>query len=237
MDNATTSGTGNGIWILEFWRSALGKKAVMAATGIVLVGFVFVHMLGNLKLYMGPEAINKYGEFLRTVGYPALPHEGLLWIARVVLLGCVALHITSAIQLWLISRDARPEAYTKKEYAIASYASRTMRWGGLIVLAFVIWHLADLTLGVTPGYAFEHGKPYENIVASFSRTPVAVFYIIANLMLGLHLYHGVWSLFQSLGWNSPKFNAWRRELATALAVIITVGNISFPISVMLGIVK
>ena len=165
METATTSGSGNGIWILEFWRSALGKKAVMAATGIVLVGFVFVHMLGNLKLYMGAEAINTYGEFLRTVGYPLLPHEGLLWIARIVLLGCVALHITAAIQVWMMSRDARPEAYTKKEYVIASYASRTMRWGGVIVLAFIIWHIMDLTLGVTPGYVFEHGKPYENLVA------------------------------------------------------------------------
>lgn len=237
METATTSGTGNGLWILNFWRSALGKKAVMAATGIVLFGFVFVHMLGNLKLYFGAEAMNAYGEFLRNVGYPALPHEGLLWIARVVLLGCVALHITAAIQLWLMSRDARPEAYTKKEYAIATYASRTMRWGGIIVLAFIIWHLMDLTLGMTPGYTFEHGKPYENLVASFSRTPVAIFYIIANLMLGLHLYHGLWSLFQTLGWNSPKFNPWRKEFATAFAVIITVGNISFPISVMLGIVK
>lgn len=236
METATTSGAGSGLWIINFWRSALGKKAVMAGTGIVLFGFVFVHMIGNLKLYLGPEAINHYGEWLRTVGYPALPHEGLLWIARVVLLGCVALHIISAIQVWMISRDARPEAYTKKEYAIASYASRTMRWGGLIVLAFIIWHIGDLTLGVT-GNEFVAGKPYENIVSSFSRTPVAIFYIIANLLLGFHLYHGLWSMFQTLGWNSPKFNPWRREFATAFAVIITVGNISFPISVMLGIVK
>jgi succinate dehydrogenase / fumarate reductase cytochrome b subunit len=236
METATVSRNGTP-WVLAFYRSALGKKAVMAVTGIMLFGFVFVHMLGNLKLYLGADAINHYGEFLRSVGYPLLPHEGALWIARVVLLTAVVLHITSAIQVWMIAKESRPEEYTKKEYAIASYASRTMRWGGLIVLAFILFHLADLTLGTTPGYAFEHGKPFENIVASFSRTPVAVFYIIANLMLGLHLYHGLWSMFQSLGWNNPRFNSWRNEFAAAFAVIITIGNISFPISVMLGLVK
>ena len=235
METATVSRNGTP-WVLAFYRSALGKKAVMAVTGIMLFGFVFVHMLGNLKLYLGADAINHYGEFLRTVGYPLLPHEGALWIARVVLLGAVALHITSAIQIWLMAKESRPEEYTRKEYAIASYASRTMRWGGLIVLAFILFHLADLTLGRT-GYEFLEGKPYENIVASFSRTPVAVFYIIANLMLGLHLYHGLWSMFQSLGWNNPRFNSWRNEFAAAFAVIITIGNISFPISVMLGLVK
>jgi len=236
METATVSRNGTP-WVIEFYRSALGKKAVMAATGIMLFGFVFVHMLGNLKLYLGADAINHYGEFLRTIGYPILPHGGMLWIARIVLLGAVVLHMWSALQLTLLSREARPEAYTRKDFAIATYASRTMRWGGVIVLAFIIWHLLDLTLGMTPGYAFAEGKPYENIVASFSRTPVAIFYIIANLALGLHLYHGLWSLFQSLGWNNPRFNAWRLEFAVAFAAIITIGNISFPIAVMAGLVK
>ena len=236
METATVSRNGTP-WVLEFYRSALGKKAVMAVTGIMLFGFVFVHMLGNLKLYLGADAINHYGEFLRTVGYPMLPHGGALWIARIVLLGAVVLHMWSALQLTLMSRASRPEAYERKDFVIATYASRTMRWGGLIVLAIILWHLADLTLGLTPGYAFAEGKPFENVVASFSRTPVAIFYIIANLMLGMHLYHGLWSMFQSLGCNNPRFNAWRNEFAAAFAVIITIGNISFPISVMLGLVK
>jgi succinate dehydrogenase / fumarate reductase cytochrome b subunit len=242
MESAAAAKSRSAPWIVDFFRSALGKKAVMAATGIVLFGFVFVHMFGNLKLYLGPEAINHYGAWLRTLGEPALPHGAGLWIFRSVLLGCVALHITSAIQLWLLSRDARPEAYTKKDYVIADYASRTMRWGGLIVLSFIIWHLVDLTLGMTPGYQFQEGMPYQNLVASFSRTYegiplVALFYIVANILLGFHLYHGLWSLFQTLGWNSQKFNPWRREFATAFAVIITVGNVSFPLSVMFGLVK
>lgn len=237
MDTTAVSKAGSGIWVLDFWRSALGKKAVMAVTGIGLFGFVFGHMLGNLKLYLGPDAINHYGEWLRTIGEPALPHGGFLWIARLGLIAIVVLHIVAATQVTLMSRAARPNQYEKKDYAIADYASRTMRWGGVIVLLFVIWHLLDLTLGMTPGYVFEHGKPYQNLVASFSRTPVAIFYIIANILLGMHLYHGLWSMFQTLGWNSPKFNAWRREFATAFAVIITVGNVSFPLVVMLGIVK
>ncbi|MBI2215632.1 MAG: succinate dehydrogenase cytochrome b subunit [Acidobacteria bacterium] len=235
METATVSRNGTP-WVLAFYRSALGKKAVMAATGIMLFGFVFVHMVGNLKLYLGADAINHYGRFLREIGYPLLPHEGALWIARVVLLGAVALHITSAIQVWLMAKESRPEAYTRKDVAIATYASRTMRWGGLIVLAFILFHLADLTLGRT-GNAFVEGDVYANVISSFSRPPVAIFYIIANLMLGLHLYHGLWSMFQSLGWNNPRFNSWRNEFAAAFAVVITIGNISFPISVMLGLVK
>jgi succinate dehydrogenase / fumarate reductase cytochrome b subunit len=208
----------------------------MAVTGLVLFGFVLVHMAGNLKLYLGADALNHYGEWLRTVGYPMLPHGLALWIARVVLLACVLLHMLSALQVTLISRAARPVAYEAKEYAIASYASRTMRWGGVILLLFIVWHLLDLTVGsVHPN--FLAGKPYENLVASLSNPWVAAFYIVANLFLGLHLYHGLWSFFQSLGWNSQKFNPARQVFAKAFAVVITLGNVSFPLAVLSGIVR
>jgi len=223
-------------WLVNFYRSAIGKKAVMAATGIVLFGFVFVHMLGNLKLYLGPEHINAYGEWLREIGAPAVPREGLLWIARIVLLACVGLHIHAATVLTLDNWAARPIDNNRRDYAAASYASRTMRWGGVLVLLFVIYHLLDLTWGkLNP--SFIQGDVYHNIVASFGQWWIALFYVVANIALGFHLYHGLWSLFQSLGWNSQKFNPWRREFATAFAVIITLGNISFPIAVLLGIVK
>jgi len=229
----------------SLYGTTVGKKAVMAVTGIVLFGFVLGHLLGNLKLYMGryadgPHAgqylIDVYGEGLRAMGAPILAHGQALWIVRLVLLLCVGLHIWSA---WVLTRQswaARPVAYAKKAVVQADYASRTMRWGGVILFLFVAYHLADLTFGwANP--AFQAGHVHDNLVASFQRLPIAGLYIVANLALGLHLFHGVWSLFQSLGWNNPKFNPWRRRFAGLFAVVVTVGNVSFPIAVLAGIVR
>lgn len=223
-------------WFARFWKSAIGKKAVMAVTGIILFGFVLAHLLGNLKVYAGADAMNGYGEWLRVIGYPALPNSGALWLMRILLIVAVVLHIWAAWALTRMNRAARPHDYQRRDYAAASYASRTMRWGGVLVLLFVIYHLLHFTTGhAHPDFVY--GKPYENLVIGFSIWWVSLFYIIANLALGLHLYHGLWSMFQSLGWNNPRFNAWRRHFATAFAVVITLGNISFPIAVMLGILK
>jgi succinate dehydrogenase / fumarate reductase cytochrome b subunit len=223
-------------WFGNFYRSALGKKAVMAVTGIILFGFVLGHMLGNLKLYLGAEAINHYGEWLREIGEPALPHGVALWIARLVLLGAVILHIHAATALTLMNKRARPIGYKKLDSVADRYAAHTMRWGGVIILLFVIYHLLHLTFGsVHPD--FIPGDVYHNLVAGFRVWWVSAFYIVANLMLGLHLYHGLWSMFQSMGWNHPRFNSWRRIFATAFAVIITLGNISFPIAVLSGAVS
>jgi succinate dehydrogenase / fumarate reductase cytochrome b subunit len=223
-------------WFADIYRSAVGKKYVMAVTGLVLMAYVLVHMIGNLKLYFGPESINAYGEWLRDVGEPVLPRNALLWVVRAVLLVAVALHVHAAVALTLMNRRARPQRYQgKREYVAAGYASRTMRWSGLIIGLFVVFHLLDLTWGAsTPGFAA--GDIYGNVVASFQRWPVAVIYIVANLALGLHLYHGAWSLFQSMGWYSRRFNHWRRSFATGFAVLVTVGNVSFPIAVLAGIV-
>ncbi|MCB1008529.1 MAG: succinate dehydrogenase cytochrome b subunit [Acidobacteria bacterium] len=219
--------------VASLFRSAVGKKAVMAVTGLLLFGFVFVHMAGNLKIYLGAAKLNHYGEWLREVGGPILPHGQLLWIARIVLLVAVGLHIWAATSLTLQSWRARPDKYQARASVQMTYASRTMRWGGVIVLFFVLYHLADLTFGwANP--AFQPGKPYENLVASFSNPLVAGLYIVANVLLGLHLFHGLWSFFQSLGWNHPRFNAWRRGFATAFAWIVTLANVSFPISVLMG---
>lgn len=223
-------------WFVRFWRSAIVKKAVMAVTGIILFGFVLTHMAGNLKLYAGEEAMDKYGEWLRVVGSPGLPEGGALWIARIVLLAAVVLHIWAAWSLNRMNRRARPDAYKKQDYAAASYASRTMRWGGILILLFIIYHILHFTTGQAHP-DFLPGRPYHNLVAGFSKPLVSIFYIAANLALGFHLYHGLWSMFQSLGWNNPKFNAWRRHFATAFAVLITLGNISFPIAVMTGLVR
>jgi len=223
-------------WFGEVYRSAVGKKAVMAVTGIILFGFVLLHMVGNLKLYEGPQVLNSYAGFLRTVGSPAIPTSGLLWIVRIVLLVSVVLHMWAAWQVTLMSRAARPHPYGRRDFVEASYASRTMRWGGVIILLFVVYHLLDLTFGaVNPN--FREGDVYHNVVASFSVWWVAAFYVAAQVALGFHLYHGMWSLFQSLGWNHPRFNSWRRGFATAFAWIITVGNISFPLAVLAGVIR
>lgn len=224
-------------WIVDFYSSGLGKKYAMAITGIVLMGYVFAHMVGNLKLYQGAEAINNYGEWLRVIAYPALPNSGTLWIMRVILLAAVLLHIHAAYALTMANRRARPAKYeSKRDYVAADFASRTMRWTGVIVLLFIAFHLADLTFG-TANPSFEYGDVYGNIVASFSQPAVAAIYVIANVALGLHLYHGAWSLFQTMGWNNRRFNQWRRYFAIGFAVVVAAGNISFPIAVLTGVVS
>src|SRR5262249_49077293 len=177
-----------------------------------------------------------YARFLRTVGTPAVPPSGLLWIARIVLLVAVVLHIWAAWQVTRASRAARPRRYDRREVVQATYAARTMRWGGVIILLFVGYHLLDLTFGkLNPG--FEEGDVYGNVVASFSVWWVALFYVVAQVALGLHLYHGLWSLFQSLGWSHPRYDRWRRGFATAFSWLITLGNVSFPIAVLSGLVR
>jgi succinate dehydrogenase / fumarate reductase cytochrome b subunit len=224
-------------WPLAFYRSAVGKKWVMAVTGIVLLGYVLLHMLGNLKLYLGAEELNRYAEGLRTVGEPFLPRTGALWIVRVVLISAFVLHIHAAYSLTQMNRRARPVPYqSPRHYIAATYAARTMRWSGVIVGLYVLYHLADLTWGwANPD--FKRGDVYHNVVVSFQQWPVALLYIVANLALGLHIYHGAWSLFQSLGINHPRFNPARRWFATAFAAAIVAGNVSFPVMVLAGVVR
>jgi succinate dehydrogenase / fumarate reductase cytochrome b subunit len=208
----------------------------MAITGIMLLGFVLAHMIGNWKVFLGKEHLNTYGEWLRDVGEPAFPRSFLLWVLRIGLIGAFAGHIVAAYQLTRMNRKARPVRYqSKRDYVAANFASRTMRWTGIIVALFIIFHLADLTWGwFNPD--FIRGQPYHNLVESLSRVPVAIVYIVANIALGVHLYHGAWSLFQSMGWNRPRFNRWRRGFAIGFATLIVVGNVSFPIAVLAGIV-
>lgn len=226
----------------DLYRSAVGKKALMAVSGIVLFGFVLVHMLGNLKLYLGAEHLNAYGEFLRQVGEPVIPAGGLLWIARIVLLACVGLHILTATQLTLLNWKARPVKYTRREVIQADYAVRTMRWGGVLVALFIFYHLAHFTLGWNwawqgSDHVFEHGDVYGNLVAGFQVWWVSAFYIVAQVALGFHLYHGLWSLFQSLGAERDSLNPWRRGFSVTFAFVISIGNISFPLAVLTGLVS
>jgi succinate dehydrogenase / fumarate reductase cytochrome b subunit len=224
-------------FLLDLYSTAVGKKYVMAITGLIGVGFVIAHLIGNLKVYIGPEEIDHYGEFLRELLVPLLPRTVALWLLRFVLIAALALHLHAAYTLTLINRRARPDRYqSPRDYIAANFASRTMRWTGIIVLLFLFYHLADLTWGwFNPD--FVRGAVYHNLDESLSQIPVAILYIVANIALGIHLFHGVWSLFQSMGWNNPRFNSWRRGIATAIATLIVVGNCSFPIAVQAGIVQ
>lgn len=227
-------------FFVEFYGSAIGKKYVMAITGIMMMGYVLAHMIGNLKIYLGAESLNFYGEWLReSLGYPILPHTVTLWILRLSLLAAFVLHIHAAYALTRTNRKARTVGYAgKRDYVAADFAGRTMRWTGVIILLFVIWHLADFTWGVKAvNPDFVRGEVYDNVLSSFQRPAVAVWYIAANIALGMHLYHGAWSLFQSMGLSSRSFNVWRRWFAIGFALLITVGNLSFPIAVMTGILK
>ncbi len=215
----------------NFWASTIGKKIVMAVTGVTMFGFVIAHLLGNLQVYEGPAKLNAYGAFLHSIGE-------LLWPARIVLLICIALHIVATVQLALRNKAGRPVGYSRKQAIASSYASRTMYWSGPIVLAFIIFHLLHLTAGyIHPGAAYIEGDVYHNVVAGFQVWWVSVSYIVAISLLGLHLRHGLWSMFQTLGIHQPLHTAALKQAALIIALLIVLGYISIPISVLLGLVK
>lgn len=228
--------------LLDLYGTAVGKKYAMAISGIALMGFVLFHMIGNTKMYLGAAELDGYAEFLKRLLYPLAPKESVLWILRAGLLGMLALHLHAAWSLTVLNRHARPVRYqSARDYQEASLASRSMRLSGIVVSLFIVWHLLDLTFGVvnTIGAEGEYvrSEVYANVVRSFDRWPVAVFYVVANLLLGLHLTHGAWSIFQSLGWNNPRFNSWRTAFARGFAAVVVIGNVSFPIAVTVGIVS
>ncbi len=223
-------------WILELSRSQMAKKAVMALTGVMLFGFVLGHMVGNLKLFLGAEKLNAYAEGLRTFGEPLLGHGDFLVLARIGLLAAVGLHMLSAWQLYRLNLKARPVAYAKQTPQAATYAARTMRYGGVIILFFVVYHLLHLTVG-NVHVDFRAGDVYHNLVVAFQNPLVAGFYILAVTSLGFHLYHGLWSLFQSLGWSGPRLDPFRRQFAVAFAVLVTAGFLSVPLAILTGLVS
>lgn len=229
--------------IADLYRSSVGKKWVMALTGIALMGFVFVHMVGNLKMYLGPEEMNHYSEFLRELLVPFFPRTVTLWLVRIGLIAAFVFHIHAAYGLTVINRKARPAKYkSPRDYIAVNWAARTMRWTGVIVLLFLVFHLADLTWGIdTVNPNFVRGEVYQNLAYSMERWPVALTYIVANIALGFHLYHGGWSIFQSLGSMSPRFNPRhnpiRRGFAAGFAIVVAGINITFPIAVLAGVVS
>lgn len=225
---------------LTLYDTTIGKKAAMAASGVILLGFTIGHLTGNLKVFSGPEAYNEYARWLRTV--PAL-----LWGARIALLFAFLVHINSAFQLWKRNKEARTHRYAKKVDVATDYAAKTMYWTGPILLFYVLFHLAHLTFGGQifgqeaifgiEGYTWEPSNPYNNMVRGFQHWPIVVPYVLGVLALGMHLFHGIYSMFQTLGANHPKYNHLRRDLAIALAALLTIGNLSFPLAVLAGYIE
>ena len=210
----------------RFFGSSIGKKVVMAVTGAALFGFVIAHMLGNLQVFLGPTRLNAYAEGLRHLG-------ALLWVARGGLLVAALLHVWAAYSLTMMNRAARPEGYREKENRESTYASRTMRWSGVFLLLFIVYHLMHLTWG-NAHPDFIPGDVYHNFIVGFRPVLVSLVYIVAMLALGLHLYHGVWSFLQTLGLSHPRYNPLRHAFATLVAVAIVAGNISMPVAVLAG---
>ncbi len=231
----TPSSEDAGARAATFFGSVVGKKAVMALTGVILFGFILVHMLANLQAFLplnsnGVPPLDAYAEHLR-----ALPP--LLWGTRVVLLVGVILHILAAWQLTLLNQfEARKKGYVKYTPIASNYASRTMVWSGPIIFLYVIYHLLDFTLGnVNPD--FQPGHVYHNVIASFQHPVIAIFYIVANVCLAFHLYHGVWSMCQSVGIAHPRYTPWIKRASAAFAIVIGIGFCSVPIAVMTGILR
>lgn len=223
------------------WRTTVGKKAVMAVTGLVMLGYLVAHMAGNLKIFSGPEEFNDYSHWLRTIGQPAVGHEWVLWLVRVVLLAAVVLHIVAAYQLTRRDHAARPVAYAHRGGALSrftgpSYAARTMRWSGVIVALFVVWHILDLTTGTVNPHGV-HGQPYENVVASFSTWYGNVIYVAGVVAVGLHLRHGFRSAAATLGVTSPRTRRGLSLASTGLALALTAGFLAVPFAVMTGVVS
>jgi succinate dehydrogenase / fumarate reductase cytochrome b subunit len=222
--------------VASLYRSSVGKKILMAVTGIVLFGFIVLHMAGNLKALGGAESLDGYAEFIREVGYPVVPHQGALWALRILLLVSVFVHIVAAFQTWAQSRNAREVGYRKNDDLSFSYASRTMRWGGVIILLFLVYHILHFTTGQAHP-EFVEGGVYHNFVVAFQNPVVLLVYLAAQAALGLHLYHGLWSVTQTLGANHPRYNRMRRPAAAAIALAIFVGFLVPPVMVALGMIS
>jgi len=220
---------------VRFYEAAAGKKVVMAVTGVILFGYVLAHMLGNLQILTGsPEMINNYAHLLHS-------HEGFLWVARSVLLLAVVLHIVASIQLWALNNKARPVAYVRKADVPTSYAARTMKWSGPIIAAFVIFHVLHLTTGdIVPLQVAPAESPdaYDNVIIGFQQHWwITMFYIIAVLLLSMHLYHGLWSMFQSLGISHPRYTPGLKRFAALFAIVVAIGYITIPVAALTHLIK
>jgi succinate dehydrogenase / fumarate reductase cytochrome b subunit len=214
-----------------FYTSMVGKKVVMGVTGLIGVGFVILHSIGNLLVFRGPDAINSYSSFLKSTGE-------LLWVLRLVLIVAVILHVIAAVQLTRQSRAARPIGYAKRESQVATIASRTMRWGGALLLIFIVLHILHFTTGtIRPAGVFSRHDVYANIVLSFRIWWVTVFYVASMVALGLHLFHGAWSSVRSIGVSPPSPQPLHRKASLVIAILVWAAFTVIPLAVVSGILR
>ncbi|MBA3672800.1 MAG: succinate dehydrogenase cytochrome b subunit [Gemmatimonadaceae bacterium] len=225
--------------MLTLYRSTIGKKVIMAVTGLMLVAFVVLHMVGNLQMFAGPLRMNSYAAFLKST-------LELPWLLRLGLLAATVLHVLMAWQLTRIARRARPVEYEMRDPQVSTFASRSMRWGGLLLLVFIVFHILHFTTGmvfpmasrpdaVYPG--FSHSDVYGNVISAFRNPLVSAFYIVAMLFLLLHLFHGAWSSVRTLGLVRPSRNPLHRRVSTVIAVLVWLGFTAIPVAVLLGVIR
>jgi succinate dehydrogenase / fumarate reductase cytochrome b subunit len=223
---------------VAIYRTSIGKKALMAVTGLVWIGYLVAHMYGNLKAFQGSEHFNHYAESLRTLGEPIFGYLHLLTIARIGLIVTILIHIWAAWSLFVMAREARPSSYASRRVVQANYASTTMRYGAVVILLFIIYHLSHLTWGIAGVHSdYIRGDAYHNLVVGFTSLPVVIIYLAALVALGAHLFHGTWSMFQTLGLNNGDWDRAWRVLAWLLAVVIPVGFAAVPIAIQLGFIQ
>ena len=213
-----------------FWASTIGKKIVMAVTGLAMIGFVIGHVSGNLLVFRGPDAINHYAAFLKGLG-------GVLWMARAGLLASVVLHFTAAYQLTQMAKAARPQDYAKRVPQVSTLASKTMRWGGVLLLFFIVFHLAHFTLGWVDRTTFSETDVYNNMIVAFNNPLYVVFYVVAMVFLGLHLFHGAWASVRTLGLSKPSRHPLHRRIATVIAFGVWLAFTVIPLGIMAGVAK
>lgn len=227
MSSAATAAGSNRAF--RFFEATIAKKAVVAITGVAMFGFVTGHLLGNLQVFLGPERLNAYSAFLKS-------NMELLWGARIGLLICLFAHIYFTLQLFQIKNQARPVAYAKKDNSHSSIAARTMYLSGPVILAFVIYHLLHLTFGAVHPHFSEHDV-YANVVYGFLQWPVAISYIVAVGLLCFHLSHGLYSMFQTLGFSHPVYTPRIKRVSRAIAVLFFLGYASIPVGVLTGVIR
>ncbi|MCW5880281.1 MAG: succinate dehydrogenase cytochrome b subunit [Anaerolineae bacterium] len=220
------------VGVLSFYRTTIGKKVIMAITGGIWVLYVMLHMFGNLKFFQGAEAIDGWAHFLRTFGQEVVGYEGVLWLVRIVLVVSLVLHVWMAWQLSRLSWASRPVKYSRRRWLAADFSGRTMRWGGVFIAVFLVIHIGQLTTGALLN-GFQEGEVYRNLILLFSNNLIAAFYILMMIVLALHLNHGIWSLFHSLGWNTYPSKSLKHRLCQLVAIAVPLGFALVPISIVL----
>jgi succinate dehydrogenase / fumarate reductase cytochrome b subunit len=218
-------------------RSTIALKLLMAVSGIIFIGFVLAHMYGNLKAFAGHDAYNEYADHLRAFGEPTLPHGGMLWVLRTVLIVSLVVHVSAAVALWLRARRARPVKYVMKKNNHSTKASHLMRWGGVTLLLFIIWHLLNFSIGKVNVAGGATNDPYNLLVDSFATWWLTLIYLLAMAMLGAHLHHGIWSSMQTMGLtNNARSRTRAKQVGFVLALIITVGFSIVPVFILAGVI-